>query len=318
MSHLSIIGAGAVGVACASSIVHARLASRVSLYDVQGRKAEGEALDFAHAAPLLGHLRVDGGGMERLEPAELCIITAGAKQRPGETRLELLTRNAAALDAIADAVEARGLPKVALVITNPVDVMTQLLRERWRDTGVAVLGTGTLLDTMRLRARLGEQLEVSPDSVHATVLGEHGDSAVPLLDSARIGGLPLEVFAARRGRVFGEAERAAVVASVRGAAGAVIERKGATCHAIGLVTARIVRALVRDEQAVLTVTAPVDDGVCAGVPCLVGKDGAATMGLPEMSANEAADFEASLQVLRDARTSLGRRPAHPRDASSTR
>jgi hypothetical protein len=167
MKTVTIIGAGSVGVACADAILHRQVCQRVSLLDVDGAKAEGEALDFAHVAPMLGHCQVDGGGMDRLESgADVCVITAGAKQRPSESRLQLVDRNLESLHSIATHVEARGLPRVALVVTNPVDVMTFALMKRWQSKGVVVLGTGTLLDSMRLRATLARHLEVSGESVH--------------------------------------------------------------------------------------------------------------------------------------------------------
>jgi L-lactate dehydrogenase len=285
-------------VACANAILSQQLAGRVSLYDVNAQRAEGEALDFEHVAPLLGQARVDGGGMDRLDTGgDVCVITAGAKQRPGESRPALLERNAAALDAIATSLEGARLPRVAVVVSNPVDTMTFRLVRRWQGRGVHVLGTGTLLDSMRLRAQLAQWLQISGESVHAWVLGEHGDSGVPLLDSARVAGVSLEAFCARRGIAFGASERARLTEGVRGAAAKVIALKGATCHAIGLVTARVVSAVLRDERVLLPVSAPID-GVCAGVPCRVGRDGAEVLGWPDLSPAERASLEASLAVLR--------------------
>ena len=300
MKTVTIIGAGSVGVACADAILHGEAAQRVSLFDMDGRKAEGEALDFAHVAPMLGRCQVDGGGMDRLASGgDLCVITAGAKQRPSESRLQLVDRNLDSLDSIATLLEARGLPRIALVVTNPVDVMTFALTKRWQAKGVAVLGTGTLLDSMRLRATLARWLDVSGESVHAWVVGEHGDSSVPLLDSARVAGQSLPSYCERRGMRFTEQERRALVDGVRGAAGEVIRKKGATCHAIGLVTARLVSALLTDEGVILPVSASVD-GVCAGVPARIGREGPQVLGWPELSALERTELDASLTVLREA------------------
>lgn len=299
MSEISIVGAGAVGVAIAASLLHGRLTSHLVLCDLDDAKAEGEALDFAHASPLLGGPTVEARPLRRLGRSRVCIVTAGVKQRAGETRLELLTRNVAALSQIAATLEANGLPEVVVLVTNPVDVLTEMLRRRWAKAPVAVLGTGTVLDTMRLRHHLARSLDVSADSVHGWVLGEHGDSSVVLLDSTRVGGVPLATFLARRGRSL-EAERATLEAAVRGAAYTIIERKGATSHGIGAVTARIVRAITADERVVLPVSAPAADGISAGVPCVVGARGAEPMGAPEMSPREASAFEASLVALQKA------------------
>jgi L-lactate dehydrogenase len=304
MSHIVVVGTGAVGVAVATSILHASLASRLTLADMNAAKAEGEALDFAHAGPLVGATRVEATAMSDLVGGDLCILTAGAKQRHGETRLQLLARNIEAMDSIAQRLEAGGLPNVVLVVTNPVDVLTENLRRRWAGRGVHVLGSGTVLDTMRLRRELGARLYVAAESVHAWVVGEHGDSSVILADSARVAGIPLKEFWRRRRGSFRAEDAAELTQAVRGAAAEIIERKGATSHAIGMVTARIARAIVRNERAVLAVSAPVGPDVCAGVPSLVGRDGAEPVGLPEMSEAERAQFEASIGTLREAMGSL--------------
>lgn len=300
MNHVVVVGAGAVGVAAATSIAHAKLARRVTLVDHDRAKAEGEALDLAHASPFLGDLTVDAAPLAACGGADLAVITAGAKQRPGESRLELLARNVAVMSAIAEEMEGAGLPAVALVVTNPVDVMAELLARRWEGRGVAVLGSGTLLDTMRLRHTLARRFDVSPESVHGWVVGEHGDSSVCLLDSARVGGVSLAEHAARLKAPWGESERAEVVRGVRGAAYAIIERKGATCHAIGVATARIARAVARDERAILPVTVRVAAELSLGAPAVVGRHGARFIGLPEMSPRERDAFEASVAAVRGA------------------
>lgn len=299
MTHVVVIGAGSVGVACASSMLASGLPRRLTLADLDHAKAEGEALDFAHAAPMLGGATVDAMPLAEVSGGELCVITAGAKQRPGESRLDLRTRNEEALDRIAERLEAGGLPRVCLVVTNPVDLATERLRRRWEGR-VHVLGTGTVLDTMRLRGLLSRRLAVSAESVHAWVVGEHGDSSVCLLDSARVAGVPLATFLERRGQALDEALRTSIESEVRGAAYRVIERKGATSHAIGVVVARIARAIARDERSVLPVTVPVEPGVSFGAPAVVGRNGAEPAGPPELSPREKAAWDASLGALRAA------------------
>lgn len=303
-AELVVVGAGAVGVAVATSLLHEHLTPRLVLADLVHAKAEGEALDFAHAAPLLGGAEVVATPMDAVRGGDICIITAGVKQRAGETRMQLLGRNIEAVSRIAQLLEKNGLPRVALVVTNPVDVMTELLRRRWEQKGVAVLGSGTVLDTMRLRRLLSSHLGVSADSIHAHVIGEHGDSSVCLLDSARVGAMPLPDWCARVGTSFGPDERARIVQQVRGAAYSVIERKGATSHAIGVATARIVRAIVRDERSILPVSGPVDERTSVGIPCVVGADGAHAAGLPDLSEAEWTAFQASVATVRTACASL--------------
>ncbi|NOU27031.1 MAG: L-lactate dehydrogenase [Polyangiaceae bacterium] len=298
--HVTILGAGAVGVSSAVSILHNRICARLSLYDLVADKARGEALDLAHGAPLLGGVTVDGGGLDEVEGGDVCIVTAGAKQRPGEDRLALLARNERALDDIARVWEARGMPRVVVVVTNPVDVMTEALRRRLQGTNVSVFGSGTLLDTLRLRHALSRMLDLAPDSIHASVVGEHGDSSVCLLDSGRAGGRTLEAALGAKGIALDEAFRQSIAEQVRGAAYQIIARKGATSHAIGVAVARITRAVVGDERAVLPVSAPVEPGVCAGTPCILGSTGATPLGLDSfpLSPRERDDVARSVDVLR--------------------
>lgn len=305
MSEIVVVGAGAVGVAIATSVLHGGLADRLILSDVVGEKAEGEALDFAHGAPLLGGATVEAVPLGRVRGGDVCIVTAGAKQRAGETRQDLLARNVTALHGIADRLEANGLPRVLLVVTNPVDTMTELLRRRFRGRDVVVLGSGTVLDTMRLRRVLAGRLGVAAGSVHAMVVGEHGDSSVCLLHAARVGGVPLAELLARAGTPLDDALRATLAKDVRGAAYEVIARKGATSHAIGVAAARIVRAIVRDEQAVLPVTVPLDDEVSIGLPAAVGRRGAVALGLPEMSDDERAAWDRSVAAVRESCRRVG-------------
>jgi L-lactate dehydrogenase len=298
MLHLSVIGAGSVGVAVVSAIVQGRLARRVSLFDMAASKAEGEALDFAHAAPLLDNVVVEGGGLEGAIGGDVCVITAGVKQREGESRVALLARNARAISSIAEALEARPLPRIAIVVTNPVDAMTTWLRARWASRGVTVVGSGTLLDTLRLRAHIARRLTVSAESVHAYVIGEHGDSSVSLLDSASAAGVTLAELANRRGVSWDEdVEWELAQRYVRQAANAVIARKGATCHAIGVSVARIVRAIAHHESAVLPLSVPYDD-VTISTPACIHGGGIDPLGVPTMSEREREAFAASLAAVR--------------------
>lgn len=296
--HVSIIGAGAVGVAVATSILHGRFAPRLSLFDINADKAHGEAMDLAHAAPLLGNANVTGGGMAEVTGGDICIITAGVKQRPGEDRLALLTRNCQALDEIATTLESQGLPRVVIMVSNPVDLMTEVMRRRLAPKGVAVLGSGTLLDTLRLRYALSRLLSMAPSSIHVSVVGEHGNSSVSLLDSGRAGGLPLAQMFEARNVHFDDAHRASLAADVRGAAFEIIARKGATSHAIGVAVARIVQAIATDERVVLPVSAVVEPGLCAGVPCLLGRYGATPLPWPLLSTREQQALDQSLGILR--------------------
>jgi L-lactate dehydrogenase len=296
--HVSIVGAGSVGVAVASSILHGRMVSRLSLHDSNRDKARGEAMDLAHGAALFGSVDITGDSCIDMGRADVCIITAGAKQRPGESRLALCERNRVALDDIASTLEKSGLPKVVIVVTNPVDLMTEVMRRRLSPRGIAVIGSGTLLDTLRLRYVLSGMLGIAAESIHVSVVGEHGDSSVCLLDSGRAGGVSVERALNRKGFALDEATRQQISSEVRGAASEIIARKGATCHAIGIAVARITRAIVDDERVVLPVSAPIEADLCAGVPCIIGADGATPLPWPTLSPRERTELDRSLLLLR--------------------
>jgi L-lactate dehydrogenase len=279
----------------------------LGLYDVIGDKARGEALDFAHAAPLLGGVEVHGAPVDEVHAGDVCILTAGVKQHPGQSRLDLLQANIESMSRMIELLARRGLPQMVIVVTNPVDVMTELARRQLAGRNVAVLGSGTYLDSMRLRHALATRLAIAGESVHAHVVGEHGDSSVPLLDSAHAGGTPLHEALLRLGTPLDDELRATLQREVRGAAATIIGRKGATSHAIGVAVSRIVRACVDDERVVLPASAPVANDLCAGVPCILDRRGATPIGYPPLSAWERQQLDRSLEVLRSAAMNLPRR-----------
>ena len=196
---VGIVGAGGVGVATASALIMRGLAGRVTVYTRDAGAAHGLALDFMHARPLLSQVEVRGRGLDEIEREDILIITAGHHTRSGETRLDILHENIAVMDSIATSVEAGELPRVALVVTNPLDVMTEYLTRRWHDRPVAVMGSGTALETLRLTDRIAGSVAFTRAVCTLRVVGEHGDSCVFLLDSAVVGTLPLVEFAAQRG-----------------------------------------------------------------------------------------------------------------------
>lgn len=307
MTHVSIVGAGSVGVAAANAILHQRIAKHVTFFDVDERKAEGEAMDFAHAAAMFGSPKVQYGSMQSLVTGDVCILSAGVKMRSGETRLALLKRNIEVAHSLADAMEKSGkLPKILVVLTNPVDVITEVFMRRWHNrSDVRIFGTGTSLDTMRLRQSLATFFSVHPANVHAWVVGEHGDSSAILLDHARIGCYSLEEFAKNDSTVrFDGPAREAIRAEVRSAAYRIIERKGATAHGIGMMAGRLARAILRDENAIFPVSVRVRDSVCASLPCLIGIGGARLLPAPQMSPTEQHEYDTSVALLESACAAL--------------
>ncbi len=295
---VGIIGLGRVGASVALSALHGGVADELLLNDLNGPLSEGEALDLAQGSAFLPPAAVRTATVEEMADADAVVVSAGRNGRPGETRLDLLRDNAAvARDIGRRLAGGRG---VVVVVTNPVDVLTRLLVEASGLPAARVLGTGTMLDTARFRRVLGRELGVDPHSVHAQVVGEHGDSAVPLWSGVRVGGVPLADWPG-----WDAGRQPALTEEVRTAAYQVIARKGATNHAIGLVTADLLRCVLRSEDRVLTVSR-VQDGACGlrgvalSLPAVVGAAGATRVLEPAMTAAERDGLSQSAEVLRQA------------------
>ena len=300
---IGIIGTGWVGASVAISTLHSGVADELLLSDVRREVAEGEAMDLAHGAPFYPSASVRPAPIEDMADADAVVVAAGRGGRPGETRLELLRENAAVVSDIAG--KLKGCRGTIVMVTNPVDVLTRVMTEVSGLPPARVVGTGTMLDTSRLKHVVSQAVHVDPHSVHAHVVGEHGDSEVVLWSAARIAGLPL------RDWPGWNADREPVLAEeVRRAAYEVIRRKGATNHAIGLVTADLLRCLLRDERRVLTVSR-VQEGalglrnVALSLPAVVGAQGAADVLEPEMNVDERQALMQSADVLRAAAARLG-------------
>lgn len=300
---VGIIGVGAVGASVAISTLHSGAADEVWLHDRDAARAEGEAMDLAHGAWFYPACRVRTVDMQAMRAAQVVVIAAGRGGRPEETRLDLLRDNARVARDIGRMLA--GFGGTVVMVSNPVDVLVQVLVEASGLPPQRVLGTGTMLDSSRLRQMLGQRLHLSASSVHAQVVGEHGDSAVPLWSSADAGSVAL-----RRWPGWKRSQEPRLAEQVRRAAYEVIQRKGYTNHAIGLVTARLLRCLLRDEQRVLTVSrwqqgaAGLQD-VALSLPTIVGREGGARVLEPAMDDAEQEALARSAAVLRAARASIG-------------
>ncbi|MBN8493200.1 MAG: L-lactate dehydrogenase [Burkholderiales bacterium] len=300
---VGIIGVGAVGASVAISTLHSGAADEVWLHDRDAARAEGEAMDLAHGAWFYPACRVRTVDMQAMRAAQVVVIAAGRGGRPEETRLDLLRDNARVARDIGRMLA--GFGGTVVMVSNPVDVLVQVLVEASGLPPQRVLGTGTMLDSSRLRQMLGQRLHLSASSVHAQVVGEHGDSAVPLWSSADAGSVAL-----RRWPGWKRSQEPKLAEQVRRAAYEVIQRKGYTNHAIGLVTARLLRCLLRDEQRVLTVSrwqqgaAGLQD-VALSLPTIVGREGGARVLEPAMDDAEQEALARSAAVLRAARASIG-------------
>lgn len=307
---VAIVGAGNVGSSAAYALVLRGAASEVVLVDQDEKLAAAHAEDVLHATPFASAVRVRSGPMAALDGAGIVVLTAGVGQRPGETRLALLQRNADVFRAIVPEVRSAAPDALLLVATNPVDVMTQVATRISGLPPARVVGSGTILDTARFRALLGERLGVAPHSVHAYVLGEHGDSEVLVWSSASVGGVSLEQMARESGRELTPEVRALVEEAVRRAAYRIIAGKGATYHGIGAGIARLVEAIRDDERAVFTVSTltPVCEGVhdvTLSLPRVVGARGAERTLPPDLDDAERAALARSAKILKQAAVELG-------------
>ena len=295
---IAIIGTGWVGSSVAISTLHSGAADEVLLADANVDLAEGEAMDLAHGSSFYPTAAVRTASIEQAAEAEVVVISAGRNGRPGESRLDLLRDNAAIIMGIGQ--RLTGCRGTIVMVTNPVDVLTRVMAEASGLPPARVIGTGTMLYTARLHQVLGRVLRLDPHSVHAQVVGEHGDSEVVLWSGARVGGVPLRDWPG-----WDREREVALAAEVKTAAYEIIRRKGATNHAIGLVTADLLRCLLRGERRVLTVSR-VQEGalglrdVALSLPTVVSTEGAAEVIVPEMDQDERNRLEQSADVLHKA------------------
>jgi L-lactate dehydrogenase len=310
---VGIVGSGFVGSTAGYALLMQGVVRENVLLDRNASRAVAEADDLRHAVPFAHPLNIHHGDYEDLADCRVVVLCAGVGQKPGETRLQLLKRNAEVFHEIVPAVLKQAPEAVLVVATNPVDVMTHLTARFAADCGVPagrVLGSGTTLDTARFRSLLGGHCGVDPHHVHANVIGEHGDSEVLTWSLATIGGLPLEEFARLRGIELSESVRQNIDAKVRGAAYTIITGKGATYYGNGSALARIVDVILHDQRAVMTVGVPTPDvvgvrNVTVSLPRLVGGQGVlATFPLP-LSDLETTQLRASARVIRQALDDLG-------------
>lgn len=302
---VGIVGCGFVGSTAAYTLVLRGVVNELVLIDVNSRLAQAHAEDILHATPFGRAVRVVVGDYPQLERSDVVLLCCGVGQRPGETRLELLERNAAVFSNVVKQVLRYAREPILLVASNPVDIMTHVTVTLSGLPTERVIGSGTILDTARFRTLLGEHLGVSPISIHAYVLGEHGDSEVLAWSSAKVGGIPIADFAGQRGLHLTEEARAEIRDGVRNAAYRIIEGKGATYFGIGAGLAHIVQAIRDDERRILTVsglTADLEEfkGTCLSLPRLVGAGGILGEFRPDLSAAEDRDLRNSARILREA------------------
>lgn len=303
---LTVVGAGSVGTATAYAALIRGSAATVSLYDINERKVDAEVLDLAHGSQFMLASKVMGGAdISVTENSDVIVITAGAKQNPGQTRLDLAAKNVSILESMLPQLAERSPNAVFVLVTNPVDVLTYVATKIIDLPQGRIFGSGTVLDSSRLRWLIGKHIGVSARSVHAMIVGEHGDSEFALWSSATVGQVPIRDWRDCDGMLaFPEEKLVAIEHEVINAAYRIIEGKGATNYAIGVSAARIVEAILGNHNAVLPVSS-VENGVAISVPSLVGRNGVTRRLGVAFSPDEQARLDKSIATLKDSIKAVG-------------
>ena len=308
MSKIGIVGTGFVGATAAYALVMRGVGGELVLVDKNEARAKAEADDIFHAVPFAHPFRVSAGDYAALAGCQVVVIAAGVNQKPGESRLQLLERNATIFKSVIPEVLGHAPESVLVIATNPVDIMTHLTAHYAAEFGVPasrIVGSGTTLDTARFRALLGHYTGVNADNVHGYVIGEHGDSEVLAWSLVTVGTIPLEIFCRDQGLRLDDTVRQEIDRKVRRAAYTIIEGKGATYYGVGSALARIVAAILDDQRALLTVCTPVSEvagvtEVTLALPHIVGGAGIlGTLPLPLAEAEQTA-LQASAKIIKEA------------------
>jgi L-lactate dehydrogenase len=300
-----IVGAGDVGASFAYALMQSGAAESIVLIDARPDLAESQALDLAHGLPFVPAAIIRAGSPEDYADASIIVIAAGARQKPGESRLDLLQRNAQIVACIMDEITARKSSAIVVITSNPVDALTYTALKLTRFPRNRIFGSGTVLDSARFRHLLGKHCGVDARNVHAYILGEHGDSEVAAWSMTHLAGMPIDDYCPEC-CVCGDwtKERDRIVAEVRNSAYHIIESKGSTCFAIGLALVRIVEAVLRNEHSVLTVSVLLEgeyglDDVCLSVPCIVGQAGVEKIIEGNLALEELMALQESARVIKE-------------------
>lgn len=291
----AIIGCGFVGATTAFTLIEHGVFSELVLIDANNKKAEGEAMDLNHGIPFAKPVKVYAGNYDDLSDCSLIIIAAGANQKPGETRIDLVKKNTAILKSIIPEITKRNKECILLILSNPVDILTYITLKISGLPKNRVIGSGTVLDTARLKYLLAEHLSVDSRNVHAFIIGEHGDSELAVWSSANISGIDLKDFCGLCGKCTTMENIYNLYNNVRESAYKIIDSKGATYYAIAMATLRIVECIVRDEKSVIPVSTLVEgeygiNDVCMGLPSIVGKNGVERILEIPLNKNEAENL----------------------------
>ncbi|MCR5691305.1 MAG: L-lactate dehydrogenase [Eubacterium sp.] len=299
-----MIGCGFVGSATVFALMQSGLFSEIALIDANQEKAEGEAMDISHGIPFAKEQSIYAGNYEDVRDAGIVIITAGAAQKPGETRLDLVNKNVGIFKSIIPEITARDFQGILLVVANPVDILTKVAQELSGLPENRVIGSGTVLDTARLKHSLSKHLSVDSKSIHAFIIGEHGDSEIAAWSSANVSGIPLSDFCEMRGHYQHRQSEENIAETVKNSAYEIIEKKSATYYGVAMAVRRICEVIVRNECAILPVSTAMHgehgiDGVVLSMPCVLGREGIETQVPLMLNEPELLSLTKSANVLKE-------------------
>lgn len=309
MQKAVMIGCGFVGSASVFALMQSGLFSEIALIDANKEKAEGEAMDISHGIPFAKQMRIYAGDYDDVKDAGIVIVTAGANQQPGETRLDLVNKNVGIFKKIIPEISNRGFEGILLIVANPVDILTKVAIELSGLPENRVIGSGTVLDTARLKYRLSEHLGVDSKSIHAFIIGEHGDSEIAVFSSANVSGVPLSQFCELRGHFEHREAENEIAERVKNSAYDIIQRKRATYFGVAMAVKRICEVIVRNEKAVLPVSTSMHgqygiEDVVLSMPCVVGSNGIEVQVPVVLSDEEKEKLQESARILKETVSSL--------------
>ena len=298
----AMIGCGFVGSASAFALMQSGLFSELVLIDANHDKAEGEAMDIAHGLPFAGQMKIYAGDYDDIVDAAVIIVTAGAAQKPGETRLDLVNKNVNIFKSIIPEIAKRNYKGILLIVANPVDILTYTAVKLSGLPENRVIGSGTVLDTARLKYALGEHLEVDSRSVHSFIIGEHGDSEIVAWSSTNVSGIPVNDFCELRGHFNHEEAMHRIADDVKNSAYDIIEKKGATYYGIVMSVKRICECIMRDEKSILPISSMMHgeygiSDICLSMPTVVGREGVETRVPIQLNEQEESALSASAEQL---------------------
>ncbi|MGZ9584542.1 L-lactate dehydrogenase [Paenibacillus marinisediminis] len=304
VSRVALIGSGLVGASYAFAMLNQGVASELVIIDLNYKKAEGDAMDLNHGIPFASNMRIWAGDYSDCKDADIVVISAGANQAPGETRLDLIGKNTAIFKKIVESIMNSGFDGIFIIATNPVDILTYAT---WKYSGLPpsrVIGSGTILDSSRLRFLISDELEIDPRSVHAYIMGEHGDTELPVWSHVTIGGLRLSDYLARHPVPTPERFEE-IFTNVRDAAYHIIERKGATHYGIAMGLARLTTAVLRNENSILSVSAYLSgqyglNDLYIGVPAVINRNGIKDVVELVLNGDELDKLHHSAKVMKEA------------------